>query len=70
MERYRPRKQCGTCRFYQPQGDGKTGHCRDAKCQKIVGCFVTTIRRDELACRVGWDEDRWESDRRIPFRKD
>ena len=53
------RRECGTCRFFEQSGIGESGWCRNQRCREIVG--LALVRRQELACRVGWDKDYYES---------
>lgn len=53
------RRECGSCRFFEQSGIGESGWCRNQRCQEIVG--LALVRRQELACRIGWDQDYYES---------
>lgn len=53
------RRECGSCRFFEQSGIGESGWCRNQRCKEIVG--VSLVRRQELACRIGWDRDFYES---------
>lgn len=53
------RRECGSCRFFEQSGIGESGWCRNQRCQEIVGFAL--VRRQELACRIGWDHDYYES---------
>ena len=53
------RRECGSCRFFEQSGIGESGWCRNQRCQEIVGFAL--VRRQELACRIGWDHDFYES---------
>jgi len=53
------RRECGSCRFFEQSGIGESGWCRNQRCQEIVG--LALVRRQELACRIGWDHDYYES---------
>lgn len=53
------RRECGSCRFFEQSGIGESGWCRNQRCQEIVG--LALVRRQELACRIGWDQDFYES---------
>jgi hypothetical protein len=53
------RRECGSCRFFEQSGIGESGWCRNQRCQEIVGFAL--VRRQELACRIGWDQDYYES---------
>ena len=53
------RRECGSCRFFEQSGIGESGWCRNQRCQEIVG--IALVRRQELACRIGWDQDYYES---------
>ena len=52
------RRECGSCRFFEQSGIGESGYCRNQRCHAIVG--LALVRRQELACRVGWDQDYYE----------
>jgi hypothetical protein len=52
------KRECGTCRFFEQSGIGETGWCRNARCKDIVG--IALVRRQELACRIGWNDDFYE----------
>lgn len=53
------RRECGSCRFFEQSGIGESGWCRNQRCRDIVGPAL--VRRQELACRIGWDKDYYES---------
>lgn len=53
------RRECGTCRFFEQSEIGETGSCRNQRCRDIVG--LALVRRQELACRIGWDKDYYEA---------
>lgn len=53
------RRECGTCRFFEQSGIGESGWCRNQRCREIVG--LALVRRQELACRIGWDNDFYEA---------
>ncbi|MCA1669529.1 MAG: hypothetical protein LC793_19505 [Thermomicrobia bacterium] len=53
------RRACGSCRFFEQSDIGESGWCRNQRCQEIVG--IALVRRQELACRIGWDQDYYES---------
>src|SRR3954464_11810086 len=52
------KRECGTCRFFEQSDIGESGWCRTARCKDIVG--IALVRRQELACRVGWNDDYYE----------
>lgn len=52
------KQECGTCRFFEKSGIGATGYCRNERCRAIVG--IALVRKHELACRVGWDQNYYE----------
>jgi hypothetical protein len=52
------KRECGTCRFFEQSGIGESGWCRNMRCKDIVG--IALVRRQELACRLGWNEDYYE----------
>lgn len=53
------RRECGTCRFFELSEIGESGWCRNQRCRDIVG--IALVRRQELACRIGWDKDYYEA---------
>jgi hypothetical protein len=56
---YVTRRECGSCRFFEQSDIGESGWCRNQRCQEIVG--IALVRRQELACRIGWDRDYYEA---------
>ncbi len=52
------KRECGNCRFFEKTSIGETGHCGNERCHDIVG--IALVRKHELACRVGWDQDYYE----------
>ncbi len=52
------KRACGTCRFFEQSGIGEMGYCRNVRCKEIVG--IALVRRQELACRIGWNDDYFE----------
>jgi len=52
------KRECGNCRFFEKSGIGTAGHCGNERCRDIVG--IALVRKYELACRVGWDQDYYE----------
>jgi hypothetical protein len=52
------KRECGTCRFFEASGIGESGWCRNMRCKDIVG--IALVRRQELACRIGWNDDYYE----------
>jgi len=52
------KRVCGNCRFFEKSSIGETGHCSNERCRDIVG--IALVRKHELACRVGWDQDYYE----------
>ena len=56
---YVARRACGSCRFFEQSDIGESGWCRNQRCREIVG--IALVRRQELACRIGWDQDYYES---------
>lgn len=53
------RRECGSCRFFEQSDIGEAGWCRNQRCREIVG--IALVRRQELACRIGWDQDYYEA---------
>lgn len=53
------KRECGSCRFFERSGIGEMGSCSNERCHDIVG--MALVRKHELACRVGWDRDYYES---------
>jgi len=51
-------RRCGTCRYFEEGGLAGSGWCRHPKRQGLQ--HMVFVRRGELACRTGWDEDLWE----------
>lgn len=52
------KRECGSCRFFEQSGIGESGYCRNPRCREIVG--LALVRRQELACRISWDQDYFE----------
>lgn len=52
------KRKCGTCRFFQDQGLASSGWCRHPERCDIQDMVL--VRKAELACRNGWDQDLWE----------
>lgn len=53
------KRECGSCRFFEKSGVGQAGYCRNERCRDIVG--IALVRKHELACRIGWDQDFYEA---------
>ncbi|MCX7622836.1 MAG: hypothetical protein RMK01_08255 [Thermomicrobium sp.] len=51
-------RRCGTCRYFEEGGLAGSGWCRHPQRQGLQ--HMVFVRRGELACRTGWDEDLWE----------
>lgn len=51
-------RRCGTCKFFEEGSLAGSGWCRHPQRQHIR--HIVLVRRGELACRTGWDEDLWE----------
>lgn len=54
------KQKCGTCRFYEEAGFAGSGWCHHPQRVKTTGALVM-VRRNELACRDGWDQNLWEA---------
>lgn len=55
------KQRCGTCRFFDEEGGFVgSGWCRHP--QRVTTGALLMVRRDELACRNGWDQSLWECD--------
>lgn len=53
------KQRCGTCRFFDEEGGfAGSGWCRHP--QRNPTGAILMVRRDELACRNGWDQSLWE----------
>lgn len=51
-------RKCGTCRHFEAGGIAASGWCRHPDRQDLQ--HMVLVRKSELACRNGWDEDLWE----------
>jgi hypothetical protein len=53
-----PQRKCGTCKYFEEGGIAASGWCRHPERQDLQ--FMVLVRKTELACRNGWNEDLWE----------
>ncbi len=51
-------RRCGTCRYFEEGGLAGSGWCRHPQRRDLQ--HMVLVRRSELACRTGWDQDLWE----------
>ncbi len=51
-------RRCGTCRYFEEGGLAGSGWCRHPQRRDLQ--HMVLVRRSELACRAGWDQDLWE----------
>ncbi|MCM8745633.1 hypothetical protein NET03_03720 [Thermomicrobium sp. CFH 73360] len=51
-------RRCGTCRYFEEGGLAGSGWCRHPQRRDLQ--HMVFVRRGELACRTGWDQDLWE----------
>jgi hypothetical protein len=51
-------RKCGTCRHFEEGGIAASGRCLHPLRRDLEQMVL--VRRNELACRNGWDEDLWE----------
>ncbi len=52
-------RKCGTCRHFEEGGTAASGRCLHPLRRDLE--HMVLVRKNELACRNGWDEDLWES---------
>lgn len=52
-------RKCGTCRYFEEGGTAASGRCLHPLRRDLEQMVL--VRKNELACRNGWDEDLWES---------
>src|SRR5438045_9644141 len=52
------KRKCGTCRFFNDRGIAGSGWCQDPARRELRDMVL--VRKSELACRNGWDQDLWE----------
>ncbi len=52
-------RKCGTCRHFEEGGTAASGRCLHPLRRELE--HMVLVRKNELACRNGWDEDLWES---------
>lgn len=52
-------RKCGTCRHFEEGGTAASGRCLHPLRRDLEQMVL--VRKNELACRNGWDEDLWES---------
>jgi hypothetical protein len=53
------KQKCGTCRFFEDGRFAGSGWCHHPLRHSTTGALIV-VRRDELACRNGWDQNLWE----------
>jgi hypothetical protein len=51
-------RKCGTCKYFEEGGIAASGWCRHPERQALE--HMVLVRKTELACRDGWDDDLWE----------
>lgn len=51
-------RRCGTCRYFEEGALAGSGWCRHPQRRDLQ--HMVLVRKSELACRAGWDEDLWE----------
>jgi len=51
-------RRCGTCRYFEEGAIAGSGWCRHPQRRDLQ--HMVLVRKSELACRTGWDEDYWE----------
>ena len=51
-------RKCGTCRYFEESGIAASGWCKHPDRQDLQ--HMVLVRKTELACRNGWDDDLWE----------
>lgn len=51
-------RKCGTCRHFEEGGIAGSGWCRHPLRQDLQ--HMVLVRKSELACRNGWEQDLWE----------
>ncbi len=51
-------RRCGTCRYFEEGGLAGSGWCHHPQRRDLQ--HMVYVRRGELACRTGWDQDLWE----------
>ena len=51
-------RRCGTCRYFEEGTLAGSGWCRHPQRRDLQ--HMVLVRKSELACRAGWDQDLWE----------
>lgn len=51
-------RRCGTCRYFEEGALAGSGWCRHPQRRDLQ--HMVLVRKSELACRTGWDEDLWD----------
>lgn len=52
------KRKCGTCRHFSDGGVAGSGWCQHPARRDLQ--HMVLVRKSELACRNGWDQDLWE----------
>lgn len=52
------KRKCGTCKFFKNAGMAGSGWCEHP--QRVELQNLVMVRKSELACRNGWDQDLWQ----------
>src|SRR5436305_10343378 len=52
------KRKCGTCRYFNDRGIAGSGWCQHPARRELRDMVL--VRKSELACRNGWDQDLWE----------
>jgi len=53
-----PQRRCGTCRYFEEGSLSGAGWCRHPHRRELH--HMVLVRKNELACQTGWDNDLWE----------
>ena len=53
-----PQRRCGTCRYFEEGSLAGAGWCRHPLRRELH--HMVLVRKNELACQTGWDNDLWE----------
>lgn len=51
-------RKCGSCKFFKSAGMAGSGWCEHP--QRVELQNLVMVRKSELACRNGWDQDLWQ----------
>jgi hypothetical protein len=52
------KRKCGTCRYFDDRQIAGSGWCQHPNRRELQ--HMVLVRKTELACRNGWDQDLWE----------